>query len=285
MKLCIVLALVLVLASSAFAVEKKAYQMKEDFGTESLYDGTLNYYYYIPCPTYSWFWSFSGWTPGEIIGHCFTLTDEGTGGSGLLDPALCHELEIIRILDFAGYGTVYPGKFTCEFDVYCAEECCGVAAPVTHLWNSGPFETAFAWNYVYVDPPLCLTACDPTGVDVKPFVITATMTGTDGIYPQWGMDNISTAVEEGCPLHDYGCLPAAYPRVACGAGTPMVHSGYIGTFPFQYWPPAAFLDGRDTTPDGSQFGAIELAWRVYIICGGPTATEPSSWGNIKSMYR
>jgi hypothetical protein len=286
MRLCIVLALVLVLASSAFALEKKAYQMKEDFGAEPVYDGWINYYYYIPCPTYSWFWSFSGWTPGEIIGHCFNMADEGTGGSGLLDPAMCHSLEIIRFLDFAGYGTVYPGQFTVEFDVYCADYCCDVAAPVTHLWNSGPYDSYFAWNYVYVDPPLCFDQVDCVdGVNAKPFVITATMTGTDGIYPQFGMDNISTSIEQGCPLHDYGCLPAAYPRVACGAGTPMVRSGYIGTFPFQYWPPLAFLDGRDTTPDGSQFGAIELAWRAYFICAGPTATEPSSWGNIKSMYR
>ncbi len=282
MRLCIVLALVLVLASSAFAMERKAYQMKEDFGTEPLYDGTLNYYYYIPCPTYSWFWAFTGWTPGEIIGMCFTLSDEGTGGSGLLDPANCHTLEQLRILDFAGYGTVYPGKFTIEFDVYCAEFCCDVAAPITHLWNSGPFETGFAWNYIPVDPFVCLTPCYNGDVSI---VVTATHTGTDGIYPAWGMDNISTAVAEGCPLHDYGCLPALYPRGQCGTVGPMVHGGYIGTYAFEYWPPLMFVDGADTTPDASQFGAIEMAWRVYIGCYGPTATEPSSWGNIKSMYR
>ncbi len=282
MRLCIVLALVLVLASSAFALERKAYQMKEDFGTEPLYDGTLHYYYYIPCPTYGWFWCFTGWTPGEIIGQCFTLGDQGTGGADPLDPAICHTLEQIRILDFAGYGTVYPGKFTIEFDVYCADECCGAAVPVTHLWNSGPVETGFAWNYIPVDPFVCLTPCYNGDVS---FVVTATHTGTDGIYPAWGLDNISTSIETGCVLHDYGCLPAVYPRMACGTVGPMVHGGYIGTYPFEYWPPQAFLDGADTTPDGTQFGAIELAWRVYIGCAGPTATEPSSWGNIKSMYR
>ena len=69
MRLCIVLALVLVLASSAFALEKKAYQMKEDFGTEPVYDGWINYYYYIPCPTYSWFWAYTGWDPGDVVGQ------------------------------------------------------------------------------------------------------------------------------------------------------------------------------------------------------------------------
>lgn len=287
MRLCIVLALVLVLASSAFAIEKKAYRMKEDFGTENLYDSALNYYYYIPCAgtagTSSWFWSFTGWTPGEVIGSCFTIGDEGTGGWDILDPATCHTLEIIRILDFAGYGTVYPAKFAVEFDVYCADECCGTTAPVLHLWNSGPFATGFAWNYIFIDEPyVCLTPCY-TG-DLS-FVVTATHTGTDGIYPAWGMDNISTAFLDGCLMHDYACLPAVYPRVACGTVGPMVHGGYIGTFPFEYWPPLAFIDGADTTPDGSIYGAIELAWRVYIGCYGETATEPSSWGNIKSMYR
>jgi hypothetical protein len=281
--------LVLVLASSAFALEKKAYQMREDFGTEPIYDGTIGYYYYVPCPTYAWFWSYTGWVPGEIIGEFFTIGDQATGAAigDVLDPLNCHSMEIIRILDFAGYGVVYPGRYTVEFDVYCAEENCGTAVPLESIWNSGPFETAFAWNYIYIDPPLCLTYC---GEDGPTFVVTATMTGTDGIYPAWGMDNISTSLEVGmteiCPMHDYGCVPALYPRYACGSGmTPAVHGGYIGTFPFQYWPPQAFLDGRDTTPDGSMFGAIELAWKCYIACLGPTATEPSSWGNIKSMYR
>jgi hypothetical protein len=294
MRLCIVLALVLVFASSAFALEKKAYQMRDDFGTEPLanaYDGALNYYYYVPCPTSSWFWSFTGWVPGEVIGHCFTLSDEGTGGYPIADPYDAQTLSRIRILDFAGYGTVYPGQFTVEFDIYCADECCDVAAPLVHVWNSGPYETGFAWNYVEINEPdgVCLTVpcgeIDPGALIGHSFVITATHTGTDGIYPAWGMDNLSTPVGFACVMHDYGCLPAVYPRFACGAGFPQVHSGYIGTFPFEYWPPLAFLDGRDTTPDGSMFGAIELAWRAYFLNSGPTATEPSSWGNIKSMYR
>jgi hypothetical protein len=291
MRLCLVLALVLVLATSAFAIEKKAYQMREDFGTEPLYDVTLNYYYYVPCPTYSWFWAFTGWTPGEIIGACFNIADEGTGGSGNADPATCHELEQLRILDFAGYGTYYPGLFTVEFDVYCSpEECCGPTAPFIHLWNSGPIETGYAWNYFPVDTdpdtpeidPLCLTPC--WSVDYFGIVVTATHTGPEGTYPAWGFDNISTALEVGCIMHDYGCLPALYPRGWCGGPAPKVHGGWIGTYPFEYWPPLMFCDGRDTTPNCTQFGGIELAWRIYLICAGPTANEPSTWGNIKSMY-
>jgi hypothetical protein len=275
----LVIALVLVLATSAFGLEKKAYQMRDDFGMEPQYDGALQYYYYIPCPTYSWFWAYTGWDPGDIIGMGFEIGSQGTGGYDPLDPYNCAEIEQIRILDFAGYGTVYPGLFTIELDVWCHT---GI-----HLWNSGPLETGFAWNYFLVDPPVCYTIC---GVDpgVPTILVTATMTGTDGIYPAWGMDNISTALETGCVLHDLGCLPVVWPRgpddmVPGDAGE--VHGGYFGTYFWEYVPPLGFLDGRDTTPDGSQFGFIELAWRVYIICGGPTSVEPSTWGNIKSMYR
>jgi hypothetical protein len=284
------LALVLVLATSAFALENKAFQVKEDYGTEPLYDCALQYYYYIPCPTYSWFWAYSGWTPGDIVGMCFNIGDQGTGGFDPCDPGMCQRLEQIRILDFAGYGTVYPGLFDVEFDVYCAGEiCCGTAAPPMHVWNSGRVVTHFAWNYFLVNPPdgVCLTACclEPQPGCSPSIVVTATMVGEDARYPAWGMDNISTALEQACVMHDLGCMPADYPRGWCGGPEPKVHGGYIGSVPFEYWPPLCIPDGRDTTPDASQFGCIELAWRIYVICDGPTATKPSSWGNIKRIYR
>ena len=266
------LIMVLVVATSAFGLEKKAFQIKDDFGTERLYDCALQYYYYIPCPTYSWFWAFTGWAPGDIIGMYFTIGDQGTGGYDPCDPTMAHTLEQIRILDFAGYGTVYPGLFTVEFDVWCPP------CPLTHLWSSGPVETGFAWNYIVVDPPLCLTPCYALG---QPFtvVVTANHTGTDGIYPAWGMDNISTALETACEMHDYGCLPAVYPRSTS-------HSGYFGNGdPCMYDPPLVFCDGRDTTPDCSQFGLLELAWRIYLANSGPTARQPSTWSTIKRIYR
>ena len=258
--------------------------MREDFGTEPLFDCAIQYYYYIPCPTYSWFWSFSGWAPGDVIGACFDIGDASTGGWDICEPTVCHQIQQIRVLDFAGYGTVYPGLFTFELDIYCApEECCGPMAPALHLWNSGPLETHYAWNYFTPAYTVPITSCWDYPNQLS-FVLTATHTGSDGCYPAWGLDNISTAIETGCAMHDIGCLPALYPRAACGGLEPMVHSGYIGTYPFQYWPPIAFGDGRDTTPDLTQFGTIDLAWRIYMICAGPDATQPSTWGGIKAMY-
>jgi hypothetical protein len=280
MRLCIALALVLVLATSAFAWEKKAYQMREDFGTEPLYDTALQYYYYIPCPTYSWFWVFTGWSCGDVLGEIFFIGDEGTGGWPAADPDVAHTLEQIRILDFAGYGTVYPELFTVEFCVWCGDDVnCPVGPPYVPLWCSGPLETHFGWNYIQVLPPdgLCLTECYDVG---EPFsiVVTAKHIGTLCQYPGWGLDNISTPVETGCIMHDLGCMPAVVRNTT--------HSYYYGTcYDFEYCPnPLVFCDGRDTTPDCTQFGLIELAWRIYLVNSGPTGTEPSSWGNIKSMY-
>ncbi len=278
------LALVLVVATSVFAFEKKAYQMRDDFGTEPLQDATLAYFYYIPCPTYSWFWGYYGWETGDIVGEFFTVGDISTLGYDPADPVNCHDLMGFVVLDFAGYGTAYPGPFTVQFDVYCSDENGCPVGP--SLWNSGDMETAAGWNVIDVDPPISICDCaiDPGPPPSAPrILITATMVGYEATYPAWGLDNIGYAVAQGCVMHDVGCLPALYPRPYNSHYT-TIHSGYYGVN-FEYCPPAWFLDGYDTTPDGTLYGFIELAWRIYLICSGPTATEPSTWGNIKSMYR
>ena len=271
------------LASQPAEGRMTAYQMREDFGAEPLYGCRLQYYYYIPCPTDSWFWAFTGVITNETVGAFFDISDPSTGIGVACDPEACHTLETVSIVDFAGYGTMYPGLFTIEMDIYCSDERgCPVGAP---LWTSGPLETHRGWNYFDIVPSLCLTSCSavPGPPPSAPrVVVTATHTGSFGCYPAWGFDNISTNLEMGCVMHDIGCLPALYPRPAAshyGA----VHSGYYGTN-FAYCPPLWFIDGRDTTLDGSQFGYIELLWTLYLSCSGPSATESSTWGDIKSMY-
>jgi hypothetical protein len=83
-------------------------------------------------------------------------------------------------------------------------------------------------------------------------------------------------------MHDLGCLPALYPRPTTSHYDDL-HSGYYG-IDFQYCPPYAFLDGLDTTFDGSEYGFVELAWKLSLQCNGP-GTEPATWGRVKSMYR
>jgi hypothetical protein len=277
--------LALLLATPALSVEhldKQVYQRSEDFGSEQLYDGALQYYYYIPCRTYSWFSALFGWDPGDILGACFRTGDVSTNGWRQLDPDNCHTLEAMRVLDFAGYGTVYPGLFTVEFDVYCSAVS---QSPFVPLWTSGPVETHHGWNYIQVDPPLSVCPCCEYDFMYPSFIVTLTMVGEDAVFPAVGFDNIGTPVELGCEMHDAGCLPAVYPRDQCGGTDPRVHSGYVGLYPFQYWPPVGFLDGSYRTPDGSEFGFIEWVLTLYINCSGPSGVEPSTWGSIKSMYK
>jgi hypothetical protein len=211
------------------------------------------------------------------------FTSKCNPGYTTCDPYNAHTIEQFRVLDFAGYGTIYPGLFTVNFNIFCSQSGCPVGPS---LWTSGPKEFCVGgWNYVTVTPNLCVTQCHtehqpPYGY--PEFLITAQMIGSNATYPAWGMDNISTPVSMACNMHDYGCCPALYPR-PYNSHYATMHSGYYGNGGFQYCPPLLFLDGSDST--GQVYGFIELAWRVYLINSGPTATEPSTWGNIKAMYR
>ena len=83
--------LALVVPATLFAIEKKQYMMREDYGVEALQGCTLQYYYYIPCPTYSWFWAYYDWDCGDIVGTVYTIGEEGTGGHLACDELNCHD--------------------------------------------------------------------------------------------------------------------------------------------------------------------------------------------------
>ncbi|HVP58123.1 MAG TPA: hypothetical protein VMU02_08490 [bacterium] len=290
MRYLLTAAFVLVLAASAYPLQHKAIQMREDFGAEPIYDCYMNYYYYIPCTQYSWFWMYTGWHRGDMVGAWFTVGDPSMGrtGSGcppyaVCDPCGAHLLEQFRVLDFAGYGTVYDGLYTVNFAVWCADRYgCPVGPP---MWQSGPEELCTAgWNYVPVTPMPCLSLCSTQQVGnlkcYPRFLITATMIGLLANYPAWGTDNISTPLMSRCAMHDNGCCPALYPRPAV-SHYPTMHSGYYGVN-FSNCPPTWLLDTADTV--GNLYGYVELAWRVYLR-NTYTRTEPSTWGSIKSIYK
>ena len=266
----------------------KRFLMSDDFGSEPLIDCALQYYYYIPCPTYSWFWAYYGWAPGDVLAASFRLPDQGSGGYCPCDPMNCSTLEVIRVLDFAGYGTLYPGLFTIEMGVFCSDAS---PYPGYYLWDSGPVETHFGWNYIDVTGPggglLSIVPCfDGIGTN---FVVTMQMIGSAGVYPMVGFDNIGTALEMGCEMHDYGCMPAHWPRDWAGGEEPHVRSGYAGRFPFEYWPPLGIPDGTCISPTSvCNRGFVEAAWRVYLVCYGPCLHQHiyrTTWSGIKGMYK
>jgi hypothetical protein len=278
------IAVILISAVPSSAFETNSYQMSDDFGTVAMEECYLQYYYYIPCPTYNWFWAFSEWNTQDVIGVFFTIGDTSTGTGDTCDPVDAQSLEKIRVLDFAGYGTAYPGLFTVEFDVWCADEQGCPVGP--SLWNSGPLELHFAWNYIEPDSPVSLCQC-ATFVDPPSHprvLISARHIGSDCSVPEWGSDGISTPILMGCTMHDLGCAPALYPRPYVSHYSTM-HSGYYG-YDFEYCPPQWFPDERDTTPGCAQFGYVELAWRIYVqSCSGIRDPESPSWGKIKSIFK
>jgi len=279
---CILAIVILLVAvTTAVALETRVYQMREDFSSEPLSDAALQYYYYIPCATYSWYFGWTGWEQGDIIGQVFQIGDVSTGAYEQTDPVNCQRVTQLRVLDLIGYGGLYPARFGVKFDIYCADEYGCPVGP--SLWRSETVGMWFGWNYIGVNIPLDLCDC-AGGPGSGPRVLaTATHTGSDGLYPAWGTDNVSTPVNRGCPMHDYRCLPALYPR-PYSSHYSTVHSGFYGQ-DFQYCPPQWFKDLGDSTQDGTQYGFVELCWRLYINCEGPSANQPTTWGSIKSMYR
>ena len=285
-------ALILVISIPAYALEGRAYKMREDLGFEPLIDGALQYFYYAPCPQpeYYWFWAFIGdlghWENGTAVGAWFEVGDLSMAYFDVCDPTQCHTLERVRVLDFQGVGG-YPGFFRCRLDIYCCDEYGCPVGP--SLWSQQCW-TWFAWNYFDIDPPLCLTGCsaDPGPPASRPrILVTMTHDGFSYGYPEinyntWGADAISLLIEEGCVMHDESCLPVLYPR-PYNSHYNTIHSGYYGQ-DFEYCPPQWFRDQNDSTPDASEYGFVELCWRIYLGCSGPTAGQPATWSSIKSMY-
>jgi hypothetical protein len=278
--------LVLLVATSALAIEQKAYRFCDDFGIKPEYDCALQYFYFVPCPTYSWFWGFWGWEYGDIVGAWFEVGDMSMHGFGACDPANCHVLSGVAIMDLAAYGVYYPNASAVNINIYCCDENGGPIGP--SLWGVDLLNTGYGWNYLGLHPPITICDCavaagpPPTAPRV---VVTAKHVGyCIPEYPRWGCDDISSALETGCQLHELGCLPVLYPRPYVSY-YPTMHSGYYGNGEVEYCPPLWLRDGRDTTPDGTQYGFVELAWRIYVMCSGPTAASPTTWSDIKSMYR
>jgi hypothetical protein len=272
--------------ASASDYTTRPYQIRDDFAMDPLSDCLLQYYYYIPCPSYSWIWEISGLATGDMVGAWFEIGDMSMGAYAPCDPADCHILESFRVLNYAGYGTpsAYPSFIA--YQIFCCDHEGSPLGPP--LWDSGVLEQRGGPGYVIdVDPPISICNCvdDPGPPPQAPrILITATnhcYPWTD--YPYWGLDNISYAVERGCGMHDIGCSPAFYPRPYTGH-YPIMHSGFYGQ-DFEYCPPLWFKDLNDSTPDGTLYGYIELFWRIYVACTGPTSATPTTWGAVKSLYR
>ncbi|MFH1313261.1 MAG: hypothetical protein ABIJ00_08535 [Candidatus Eisenbacteria bacterium] len=287
----ITLWVVLICVPVGTILAQRAFQLKEDYELDPLSDCALQYYYYIPCPTYSWFWSYYYWDIGDVAGSWFDIGDLSTGGFGACDPTDCHTLDQIRILNSGvvcqgPFGQSYPGAYV-HFEVHCADEIGRPVGPT--LWRSNTMLLdTYGWNYIDVDPPISICGC---AIDPGPPASTPRILVTIAVHPgtapwcmELGADNISDAIGEGCDMHDDGCLPALYPRPHVGY-YPTMHSAFYRQMGTVYDPPKLIRDRNDTTPDRTQYGYVELAWRIYLTCSGPSERYSTTWGGVKSLYR
>jgi hypothetical protein len=276
---------------SGTALGQDHFKFKEDFEMDPLSDCALQYYYYIPCPTYSWFWSYYYWDRGDVAGEWFDIGDVPTGGFDACDPTNCVTLDRIRILSTGcacqgPSGEFYPGAYV-HYEVHCADE---IGRPVgPSLWSSGEMLLAdYGWNYIDVDPPLSICGCvtDPESPASTPRILVTIMVhaGSAPWCMELGGDNISDALFNECTMHEDGCLPALYPRPYV-SHYPVMHSGFYRQMGIEYDPPKPIRDRNDTTPDRTQYGYVELAWRIYLSCTGPSDRSSTTWGALKSLYR
>ena len=88
-----ILMVALVSASPGLAVEQTIAQLSEPPGSHLSTECHLNYHYYVPCPTKSYFWSWHGWDYGDILGQFFLIGDQSMGSDPIpCDPTICHRL-------------------------------------------------------------------------------------------------------------------------------------------------------------------------------------------------
>lgn len=124
-----VMAAMLVFATSGFALEKTAVQFDGDNGLDEWNAGaTCSVLYYNTCT--GWLWIWSGWSPGEYFGTCFTNC---CGDDGQLTSSF--------VFVFSPYPTGYG--FTSTIAVENVDENC---CPTGQIASQVFFPAPSAWN-------------------------------------------------------------------------------------------------------------------------------------------
>lgn len=147
-----VLSVMLVLATSSFALEKTAVRMTDDNragGWSAV--GTCSVKYYNFCT--GWLWVWSGWGAGDVLGACFDTccpTSEAT--------TLVTSWHYIFSPGPSGYG------FTGTIQVNAATtDCCPTGAPIAQqVWlPAASGWNAYQWASVVVPPKFIISTTWP----------------------------------------------------------------------------------------------------------------------------
>jgi hypothetical protein len=194
-----------------------------------------------------WLWVWSGWAAEDMTGVAYDITEEPT----------CDQTPSCETLD-SGYEyfyTAFPGYgFDGEFMVFDAAGGCVVGDPVASVYA----DPTRGWNFFDFFPDICLTPFLPD------FIVLWHWIG--GTYPTYTLDN------EYHDLLDPANCPGWIKRS-------MQHCFWFGTVgtSFPLCPPS---------PLQAVTGYYDEAIQdIFILCDGPTATDATSWGGVKAMFK
>jgi len=272
-KILLCTVLILAFAATSYAVPVRTAE-KGDVTQRTLSPAQdlciLSYYNFCSGWVFYWhgycFGTFADLTAPPQYGTVFDLAD---------CPDDCRHLTTVwwACKRYNQYGNV-------DVEVYCASPCgCPVGAPLCGVYGYAPHVVGSWQEFVFPEIPLC--PCDVSGK----FAVVITDNGFEQSNSPYS-DIESLNIDAGCQP-DWDCIGHSF-CFRClvtycdvyGMPGPMWVSGPYGCTEVPTVPPGCH--------DYYNYGAgmfTEFLIDAYIACLGPTATEKSSWSDIKALYK
>ena len=210
---------------------------------------------------------------GEAFGVHFKMTDSVSWHT-CCDTNACMTLDVVELVLYDALAP--PSDQSMNIKVYGADEA---GNPSGGLLGNRDFEVDYSDTAAFTSVEIDFTndGTEP-GLDLSgccgDFVVLLTWKNSTG-HPCLVLDNIGTCVDS-CSADPACCEmgddPYIYPRLR-------THTYYYGS-EWAWTKQDSFCDlgGCGT------YGYLEVLWQCGF-CTKSTATEPTTWGGIKAMYR
>ncbi len=270
--------LVLAFAATSFAIPVRTQDFQAPQKEMRAAEEDCWLYYYNRCTSWMWGWGgycYFGWVDAYTVngmnpayGTCFDLAD---------CPNDCRHLTDVC------FGCFFANSYGVnDVEIYCANECCApVGEPLGGVYGT-PTNPLTYWHYFNFGE-LALCPCDE--LFGKFVVVVTDMDPLSGANVPLS-ENFAQDMAAGCMVWD--CFDH-HSFVFVNGYDYVLNYG----MPCPFWVsgPGYGCTNYPTIPPGchnyfySTGGPCEWLIDAYITCLGPTATESSSWSEIKSLYR
>jgi len=229
--------------------------------------------YYNLCSGFgTWLWGWDGYCQASFLryppqyGTCFDLADS---------PGECRHLE-----DVWWVGRSFYHYDTVDVEIFCADEnACPVGAPLAGIYDCSVVYHSPSWHrFDFGGLPLC--GCD---AGAGRFIV---MISHNGEETESFSDANHKNIEAGCE-YEWRCSGHSY-----------VYRSYVSYCDVYGEPGPLWIAGPDygctnvpAVPPGCHDHDYSTGyyteWLIdcYVSCNGPTRTEPTSWSEVKSLYR